>query len=106
MPHALHVMLATTELDDLDLLAAAVCLDGSSHLATFQQGGTNPDIFTLTHHQYLVKVDGIAFIDIQRFNPQGFTLGDAILLTACLYNCIHFKNSNYIHCIVEKGRSF
>lgn len=97
-------MLATTELDDLDLFGAAMRLDCSSHSTAFQQGCTNLYICAFTDHQHLVKVEGIALIGVQRFNPQGISLGDAILLTACLYNCIHFWNSNYIGCIVEKGR--
>jgi len=106
MSHALHVMLATAELYDFDFFAPAMRLDGCSHFTAFKQRGTNLDVFAFAHHQDLVKIDGIALIDIQRLNPQGISLGDAILLTACLYNCIHFKNSNYICCIVEKGRSF
>jgi hypothetical protein len=106
MPHALHVMLASAELDDLDFLAAAMTLDGGSYLAAIDERRTDANICALTHHQNLVKINRITGAGIQLFYPQRVSLGNAILLSARLDYRIHVRNSKRINSIVENGRSF
>jgi geranylgeranyl pyrophosphate synthase len=57
VPGTLHVVLATAELDDLHLVAAAMALDRRGNPAALEIGGTDPDVLALADHQHLIKLD-------------------------------------------------
>jgi hypothetical protein len=102
MSHALHVMLASAELDDFDFLAAAMPLHGGGYLAAVDERRPDANISAFTHHQYLIEINRITGTGIQLFYPQRVPLGNAILLSARLDYRIHIWNSKRINSIVEK----
>jgi len=83
------VVLATTHLDDCHFVTAAMTDDFSRHFATCDIRCTDFDVFALTDHHHLFKVDGIAFSDIQFFQLQDFPRLNPMLLAATFDYSVH-----------------
>src|SRR5690606_18374346 len=87
--HALHVVLAATELDDADLIATTVSADFSGHLGTFDNRRTNSDVITVTDQQYAIELNAGAGFGFQLLYSQVFAFGDLVLLATSNNYCVH-----------------
>src|SRR5690606_29872409 len=75
----LHVVLAATELDDGDLVVAALTDHFSSDLGAFDDRSADLDVVAVADQQHAVKIDGFAGGDFQLLDLQEFTFGDLVL---------------------------
>ena len=78
MTLTLHVVLAATELDDPDLVGAAMGHNLGGHRSALQRV-TQLDAVGIAEHQDVVELDLVASFDFEFFHAQGFTLNDAVL---------------------------
>ncbi|BBG29160.1 SAM-dependent methyltransferases [Zymobacter palmae] len=84
----LHVVLTATELDDSDLITAAVRYDFSSNLGTVNNRGAYFDVVA-SNQQDFVESNGFTSSHFQLFELDGLAFLNAVLLTAALDNCVH-----------------
>src|SRR5580693_6377600 len=87
------VVLAAAELDDADLVGAAMLAHGGAHGGTGHGGCADGDGFTGADQQHLVEIHTGAFFGVQQFHAQDIALLDAVLLAAGLDDCITHGNS-------------
>src|SRR5210317_214145 len=93
MALALEVVLAAAELDDLDLLAATLRLDGGGDLAAVEVGCADLDVVAIGNQQHLVEFDRPALFAGELLDPDGVALGDPVLLTAAQDDSVHRATS-------------
>lgn len=89
MTHLFTMVLAATEFDDLDLLAAAMGLDGGADLATIYIGRTDFDVITISDHEDIFKFDSAAFVRSQFLDADGVALCDTVLFSTCSDYSVH-----------------
>jgi hypothetical protein len=106
MSHPLHVMLASSELDDFNLVGTAMAFHRGGNAAAIQVRRADPDIVVRTHHKDPLEFDGLTLTGVQFLNPQGISLGDPVLLTTGFYHGIHVGDSSNITSIQKKGAHF
>src|SRR5579859_7264701 len=89
----LLVVLAAAELDDADLVGAAMLAHGGRDGGAGNGRGADGDGFTGTDQQHLVEIHAGAFFGVQEFHAQDIALLYAVLLAAGLDDCITHGNS-------------
>jgi len=83
------VVFAALELDDTDLLAPTVFHDLGGDRNAGQERGAYFDIVAIGQHQDLIKCDVAPSLDRQGLDVEFVAGAHAVLLTACLYHCVH-----------------
>lgn len=89
MTGLLAIVLATTELDDADLVVTTVADHFSLHLGTGNHRGTDLDVVAIDNHQDIVKAERLADFMLQQLDLQCLALGDTMLLATALDNRVH-----------------
>src|SRR5437764_8856015 len=89
MPLRLGVVLAASQLEDLDLRAATVSEDSGRHFRAGHQGITELHGVAVRNHQHLVEDDLSANVCRYLFYFDLFAGGNAILLAAGFYDRVH-----------------
>src|SRR3989339_2186144 len=89
MALALAIMLATTHLENLDLVSACLVQDSGNHCGSAQHRRTHFDVGTIAHHQHLVEGDFAADVGLELFNFKFVASAHAILLAAGFDDCVH-----------------
>src|SRR5690606_8250028 len=84
----LHLVLAAAELDDLDLVGAAVADDLRGH-ARALEGVTDLDPVAVAQQQDVVELDLGAGLGLELLDAELLALRHAVLLTAGYQNCVH-----------------
>ncbi|MNC20133.1 hypothetical protein D3C75_680760 [compost metagenome] len=88
MAHTLHVVLTTTELDDANLVVAALRNDFGHYFSASNNWSTDGDFFTVGDQQNAIEGHGFASGDFQFFDLEEFTFSDFVLLAAGNDYCI------------------
>src|SRR5690606_29720992 len=88
MPLPLHVVLAAAELDDPDLVGAAVGHDLGGDGGAAQRVA-DLDAVAVAQHQDVVERDLVAGLGFELFDAERFALRHAVLLTAGDHYCVH-----------------
>ena len=97
-------VLPPLELHHLDLLVAAVSLDGRRDLSAFDVRLADGDPFTVSDEQNPIELDLVAFLGVEPFHPQILARLDAVLLAARRYHCIHRTTPPQIrHMLAVRG---
>ena len=86
---ALHGVLAAAELENADLVGAAVMGHDSGHGSTFHDGGTDLKAFFGAHSEHFVENHFAFNVGVEGFDLEKITFGNAVLLAAGLDNCVH-----------------
>ena len=76
MAHALHVVLTTTELDDANLVVAALRNDFGHYFSASNNWSTDGDFFTVGDQQNAIESHGLASGDFQFLDLEEFTFSD------------------------------
>src|SRR6185437_8300595 len=84
----LLVVLAAAELDDADLVGAAVLAHGGGHGGAGHGRRTDGDRLAFADQQHLVELHGGAFFGVQQLHAQDIALLHAILLATGLDDCV------------------
>ena len=84
-----HIVLAPSELDNVDLFMPSMRSDRGGHFAAINKWLADIDARIGLDQQYLVEFNLLASLDWQGLNLEVFTLRYSILLAACLNNRIH-----------------
>src|SRR5215469_4559868 len=87
------VVLAAAELDDADLVGAAMLAHGGAHGGAGHDRGADGDGFTGADQQHLVELHAGAFFGVQQLHAQDVALLYAVLLATGLDDCITHGNS-------------
>src|SRR5690606_20937207 len=98
--HLLAMVLAAAELDDADLVQAAVGLDGGGDLGAFDLRAANGDLLAVAKQEHVADLDAAARFGVQLLDAEGLALHHAILLAAGNDDCVHDRNSSVV--IVER----
>ena len=89
MAHLRARVLASTELDDLDLVSTALSRDFGGYAGLIQSRSTHFNLVAVSNHEDVVELDGRTFFTIQLFHAQGLTLGYLVLFSARGDDSIH-----------------
>src|SRR5690606_13154204 len=103
--HALHVVLAAAELDDADLLVAAVALDGSRDLGAVHRRRADGDLVAIAQQEDLPEFDGAARLCVQLLHAEGLALHHAVLLAAGDDDCVHGCLGSVVLLVDSRGSS-
>src|SRR4051812_36455854 len=84
MTSATHVVLAATEFDDANLVAAIVPHDFGSDFAAGNERRTNGDVVAVGDQQHFVELERSARLGFDLFEAYDFAFADAVLLATTL----------------------
>src|SRR6185436_13237827 len=93
MGAAAHVVLATAEFHDGDLVTLAVANHGGDDLAALQERRTDLHIRALAEEQHLAEFDSGTRLGVELLDAQGGVLRDPVLLATGGDNGVHRGNS-------------
>src|SRR5690606_15340627 len=79
------------ELDDLDLLPAALVQHLALDLAARDDRGADANVRPVADEQHLIEVDDVSDLGIQALDAQLVAGAHAVLFTACTKNRIHWE---------------
>ena len=86
---AAAIMFTTTLLENDQMRPAGLLFDFANNSGTSNQGSADLHICTAADHQYLVEMNVIARNTFELFDQNFIVCGNAILLAACLNDCVH-----------------
>ena len=81
------VVLPALHLEHDDLAVAVMLYHGAGYTGTIHDRAADFDVSSLAHEENAVKIHLRPYIGSELFHLDDVTLVDAILLTACFYNC-------------------
>src|SRR5690606_34622004 len=93
MSLAPHVVLATAELDDLDLVTLAVIPHRGGHFAAFDKRPTNSQVVPFTNQQNPVEFDLATCFCREFLHAQHLALLNPILLASGMDHRVHYSLS-------------
>jgi hypothetical protein len=85
----LHVMLATAELDDANLVVTALSDHFSDNLGTVNHRSTDLHVFAVADQKNAIESHGFDSSDFQLLDVEEFSLGDLVLLSTGNNYCVH-----------------
>ncbi len=89
MPLAFAVMLAAAEFENVDLVRAAMCLDGGGDRGTGQVRRADAHLVAVRDHQHLVEVNRRALLSLKFLHAQHVADCYPVLLATCLDYRVH-----------------
>ena len=92
MPLTLHVMLATPELHNVNLVAATVANHLGVDRTTLNHGRTYLAVIAINQHEHLVKSHFITSLGLEAFHANLVAFGHPLLLATCFKYCLHGKS--------------
>src|SRR5690554_4990373 len=90
------MMLATTELDDLNLVVTTVADDFSGYGSTVNNRRAYLDVIAITYQQNAVKLNGTAGFNFQLFQLECFAFLYTVLFATANNNCVHISTLSAI----------
>lgn len=91
MALTLLVVLATTHLEDADLVMATLCYHSSQHRSTCDQRRTELHGFACAHCEHLIQSDFGANVSRYLFYFEFFASSNFVLFAAGFYDRVHVK---------------
>src|SRR5690606_18266936 len=95
MTLTLHVVLTTTEFDDLHFVSTAMGNHFCSDSCAFNNRSANLDVCTVGNQVNLVELNNATGSEIDFFEFEGFTHNYAMLFATAFKNCI------CTHCLLQ-----
>ncbi|CDG99939.1 hypothetical protein XBFM1_1260088 [Xenorhabdus bovienii str. feltiae Moldova] len=89
----LTAVFTTTKLNDFNFLATAMSNNFSFNFNAFNYWSADLDIFTISDHQNLVKLNSFTGCDVQLFQANCLTFAYSVLFTTTLENCVHINSA-------------
>ncbi|CDG16163.1 conserved protein of unknown function [Xenorhabdus doucetiae] len=89
----LTAVFTTTKLNDFNFLATTVRNNFSFNFNAFNYWSADFDVFAISDHQYLVKLNSFTCCDVQLFQANCLAFAYSVLFTTTLENCVHINSA-------------
>ncbi|SIP71829.1 hypothetical protein XIS1_1270046 [Xenorhabdus innexi] len=89
----LTAVFTTTKFNDFNFLATTVSNYFSFNFNAFDYWSADLDVFTISDHQNLVKLNSFTCCDVQLFQANCLTFAYSVLFTTTLENRVHINSA-------------